>query len=822
MINNLRIGNQVVAGIYLGNTLIRKMYNGNLVVYDTNGQTPCFEVVSSIVYASGQYVDVYCTDDSKWYKKNNLSQYEEYGIYEKTSNLSSTTYYTGKLVMLNSDKHEYRWDGSEWTDVGRVENVYDGYTIYENLQITSNYSGANYHFDTGYTLSANTSKIWTKIYTVSSSTRDDYSLCTFKSNCGVKIESSKIAYYWNQGTYNKNWINYNSNKIVETEFDISNKKITCDGTSVSLTGSPTPDTGYTYKLFQDPRYGSMEVKSGTKFYGCKIWDSGTLVADLKPAIRKSDSAKGIYDPIRNTFIRSYNNLMSYNMNNEQSPYYPVEYDTKVAPADNVHYDTLAELELMECPWVGMYATIGSDNTPYTYTENGWEPFVIMNKWFTIESLSDNNEISMICSSTGATPVTISVSTDGQTWTSKTTDTSGVSLATLNTGEKLYIKGNNAAYGSSKDLNNYFASTGTFKVKGYIMSLIYGDDFYPNRATLTSPWTFVFLFKDCTYLTDASELLLTATTLQDSCYREMFNGCSSLTAVPALPATTLVDNCYRAMFVNCTSLTTAPVLPATTLATYCYSYMFQYCSALVNAPVLPATTLATYCYYYMFMNCTSLTTAPNLPATALAEYCYAYMFYSCGNLTTPPVLPATTLAEYCYSYMFYSCGNFTTPPVLPATTLVSNCYSNMFRNCSSLTSDHIPELPATSLANGCYNSMFRGCTSLTTCPELPATSLAAGCYNSMFYGCTGITESPVLPATSLATTCYAKMFYNCSALNKVTALFTTTPGSTNTGSWLSGVAASGTFYKSSSATWSGSITRGESTVPSGWTITNYTS
>ena len=61
MINNLRIGNQVIAGIYLGNTLIRKMYNGNLVVYDTSGQTPCFEVVSTLVYASGDYVDVYCT-----------------------------------------------------------------------------------------------------------------------------------------------------------------------------------------------------------------------------------------------------------------------------------------------------------------------------------------------------------------------------------------------------------------------------------------------------------------------------------------------------------------------------------------------------------------------------------------------------------------------------------------------------------------------------------------------------------------------------------------------------------------------------------------
>jgi hypothetical protein len=34
---------------------------------------------------------------------------------------------------------------------------------------------------------------------------------------------------------------------------------------------------------------------------------------------------------------------------------------------------------------------------------------------------------------------------------------------------------------------------------------------------------------------------------------MFNGCTSLTTVPALPATTLADYCYYRMFFDCTKM-----------------------------------------------------------------------------------------------------------------------------------------------------------------------------------------------------------------------------------------------------------------------------
>jgi hypothetical protein len=259
---------------------------------------------------------------------------------------------------------------------------------------------------------------------------------------------------------------------------------------------------------------------------------------------------------------------------------------------------------------------------------------------------------------------------------------------------------------------------------------------------------------------------------------------------------------------------------TTIEDYALSSLFydgngvKKCN-LVNANnlSLPATTLADYCYYGMFYGCTSLTTAPELPATTLTNYCYYYMFYGCTSLTTAPELPATTLANYCYYGMFSGCINLTTAPELPATTLANYCYYGMFNGCTSLTT--APELPATTLASNCYSGMFYGCTSLVTAPSaLPATTLTNGCYDSMLQGCTSLVMAPELPATTLATYCYRNMFNGCTKLNYIKAMFTTTPSTKYTDSWVSGVAASGIFVKNSAATWT---TTGTNGIPTGWAV-----
>jgi hypothetical protein len=383
------------------------------------------------------------------------------------------------------------------------------------------------------------------------------------------------------------------------------------------------------------------------------------------------------------------------------------------------------------------------------------------------------------------------------------------------------------------------------------------------ATTLAESCYSYMFSGCTGLTSVPALQ--ATTLANSCYRGMFSGCTGLTSVPALPATTLADGCYSYMFSGCTGLTTPPTLPVTTLANSCYSYMFNSCTGLTSVPVLPATTLASgcysnmfrgctsltkcvdlssvttladscfdsmfksctsltttttlplktlknYCYQSMFEGCTKITTPPTLPATTLAPHCYRSMFSSCTGLTSVPILPATTLATYCYYGMFEGCTKITTPPNLPVMTLANYCYCAMFKGCTSLTV--APELPSTTLATYCYRYMFNGCTGLTKAPNLPATTLQQYCYYGMFDGCTGLTAAPFLPATTLVRNCYTYMFRNCSNLKSIKAFFTTSPSTTYTNNWVSGVSDYGTFFMSRDASWN---VYGVNGIPNGWKV-----
>lgn len=177
-----------------------------------------------------------------------------------------------------------------------------------------------------------------------------------------------------------------------------------------------------------------------------------------------------------------------------------------------------------------------------------------------------------------------------------------------------------------------------------------------------------------------------------------------------------------------------------------------------------------------------------------------------------LLPATTLTTYCYQDMFHGCTALTTVPVLPATTLAAECYYGMFQDCTALTT--APVLPAEKLKTGCYNGMFQGCTALTAAPVLPSETLAEWCYYGMFRGCTALTTAPDLLAPTLVEGCYSYMFEGCTNLYYVTCLATSSINSSRTSNWLSGVAATGSFYLASGteATWTMNSPTG---IPSGW-------
>lgn len=126
--------------------------------------------------------------------------------------------------------------------------------------------------------------------------------------------------------------------------------------------------------------------------------------------------------------------------------------------------------------------------------------------------------------------------------------------------------------------------------------------------------------------------------------------------------------------------------------------------------------------------------------------------------------------------------------------------------STLASTTIP-------CNYCFYRLFQSCTSLTAAPALPAMTLAYSCYQAMFHSCSNLTTAPALPATTLATYCYTYMFQNCTKLSSIEVSFTS--WSSQTLSWVSSVASSGTFTKPSALAEEYGVAR----IPTGWKVIN---
>ena len=324
----------------------------------------------------------------------------------------------------------------------------------------------------------------------------------------------------------------------------------------------------------------------------------------------------------------------------------------------------------------------------------------------------------------------------------------ITTPTISEGEKVLWKGSGTGVSTTIDNNDrpstssIFSSSGEFNVEGNIMSLIYDDDF-SDKKSVQGTYNFALLFysynmPDTAKVVSAKNMVLPIGAVSTCCYFRMFQGCPLLVEAPSMfDAVSIAASGCMSTFWHCENLETAPELPATTLADSSYRAMFEGCSALTKSPsVISASSMGISACSTMFSGCTSLTTAPSSIGSSsaiMAASACTSMFNGCTGLTTAPELPATTLATYCYYQMFYDCSSLTTAPsVLPATTLAEYCYGYMFESCTSLTT--APELPATTLARGCYSAMFYSCRSLTTAPELPATTLAAYCYGSMFSNC----------------------------------------------------------------------------------------
>lgn len=399
--------------------------------------------------------------------------------------------------------------------------------------------------------------------------------------------------------------------------------------------------------------------------------------------------------------------------------------------------------------------------------------------------------------------------DANVWDSWETYTANETLQ-IASGKSIIFKGDltpneNTGIGTFTISNNC-------TVSGNPLSLInYGN---------ISNYAFKYLFKDCTYLLNAEDLILPNTTAI-SCYEGMFKNCSSLETAPILPATTLTSNCYKELFYNCESLNYIEI-ESTTLLGEDYSLNWVYNVASegefkqptnisnefgVNA--IPTGWTTTIDYSQMYFTIESLQDSNEIKMQRYHSPNNPTLSYSLddGETWTTATISGTksfgtintgqkiifkgsntrfATAWDAYNYFtatkqFKVYGNVMS--LLNGDDFINNSEfdSSTTYHCVGLlrttllvdASNMI--LPATTLYESSYNGMFRGATNLVYGPKLlPALDVPHDAYSSMFEGCTSLVEAPEIMATTVSGDTALQRMFCMNRSSKVTAAMTKGP------------------------------------------------
>ena len=360
--------NKTINEWYFNDAELIKVYKNGAICYykivdgSTPSQEPCFAVVNDITqYSDTEFVDVYDKATEKWYKLNNLNQYEEYGIYGSGRTI---TYYEGKLTIDNG--YEYEWDGSEWNNLGEVSGssrVPIGYTEVEYIQNTV--TGTNYYIDAQYKPNQDTRVILEAQASVLTNNPRMFGSGPWNGLAYVgNIENGTTQKYYFKYGQTSTW--YQTSVVADTNkhtFDLNKNSYYIDGVLAGTANTTTFQLTTNLGIFNAPAVSNFT--DGETFIGkvfqCKIYDNGVLVRDFVPCKRDSDDKSGMYDIVNNEFYTAVNTSYNFTCGSESGIIeYPKYYAEKDEPENNVVFEDMEEALAYECPWVGMRAIIGGD------------------------------------------------------------------------------------------------------------------------------------------------------------------------------------------------------------------------------------------------------------------------------------------------------------------------------------------------------------------------------------------------------------------------------------------------------------------------------
>lgn len=356
-----------------GDDNIIKVYRNNAVCYykvNYSGDTPTFDVCYAVVdditqYSDTEFEDVYDKATEKWYKLNNLNQYEEYGIYGSGRNVTT---YDGKLTV--DEGYEYEWNGSSWVNLGEVsgssktsdfnigdikERVTTGvsngdyllFSYYNKSDISKPENIMSYNPNNNYL--SNLSGYG--ITSIDSTTVIDPSIWLLESTASANtfyIKSIKNNLYWGYqskvSSRSLNLVDSSSSQKAPVLITPSCKE-NCYG---FVEKKSNASTGY-------GGYGLNQLYGYT--YQLNWWDNGSSNVPC-------------------TFFATDGNsdFIIYKMNASDAEY-PKYYSEKSEPLNDLTFNTMEDAldyAYNNCVYDGMKATIGPDRYYFdSEDENGW-------------------------------------------------------------------------------------------------------------------------------------------------------------------------------------------------------------------------------------------------------------------------------------------------------------------------------------------------------------------------------------------------------------------------------------------------------------------
>ena len=403
-----------------------KVYRNNAIVfYKVSGGSPtpeykvCFAVVDDISkYTDREFEDVYDNATKKWYKLNNLNQYEEYGAY---GNGRSVTTYKGKLTI--DEGYEYEWNGSEWVNVGeitgssRVPSGYVELTYAQTSKINSSSSSSN-AFTVPIDLQETNNYIyeftplnWGESYYGHMLGGNDNSTNfpkwgIFKLDNGWGDETKRfVSAFWNYNLESRSSSpggNYRVYDNVKSKFTMNlhnytvgqgadikvenegYETVTHTSTTILRSGYSVSSGIYNIDVFSTSDGNSAYIAL-EQFHNLKVeTNEGVAVYDYVPCKRNSDNKVGLYDVVNNAFYSP--SAFTLTAGDEAShTEYPKYYSEKSDPLNNLAFNTLEEAKTYaynNCVYDGMIATI--DGNRYYFDskdKNGW---VKVTEYFTVD------------------------------------------------------------------------------------------------------------------------------------------------------------------------------------------------------------------------------------------------------------------------------------------------------------------------------------------------------------------------------------------------------------------------------------------------------